>query len=57
MHQLFREAPILEFVKTQKPWWAGHMIRMDEHRQPKRAFNTCMQGKIPTRKLSNTVKT
>jgi len=46
-YQLFKEAPISEFVRLQRLRWAGHVVRLPDNRLPKRALNSRMQGRRP----------
>lgn len=47
LYQIFREAPLTEFIRLQRLQWAGHVSRMEDKRLPKRTLDSRMHGKRP----------
>ena len=39
LYNLYREPNIVEDIKIRRPEWAGHTIRMEEERIPKKVLN------------------
>ncbi|GFU31869.1 uncharacterized protein TNCV_1111301 [Trichonephila clavipes] len=39
LYQSYKESDIVNFIKMQRIKWAGHVVRMDEDRTTKKAFN------------------
>ncbi|KAI4463710.1 hypothetical protein MML48_4g00012645 [Holotrichia oblita] len=44
IYQQFKEPPILQFVKLQRLRWAGHVVRIEEHRMERRVLEANVTG-------------
>ena len=44
MYQIYKEIPVSKFIRIQRLRWAGHVMRMDDGRNPKRALLGTWEG-------------
>jgi hypothetical protein len=47
LYSLYKESNIVEDIKIRRLGWAGHIIRMEEERIPKRGLNGNFRTKRP----------
>jgi hypothetical protein len=52
LYSLYKEPHIVEDIKIRRLEWAGHIIRMEEERIPKKL----LKGKLPYQKTSGKTK-
>lgn len=45
LYQLYKNLPMIDFIRLQRLYWVGHVIKMDEQRTPRRILMGEMEGK------------
>ena len=47
LYQIYKEIPVSKFIRIQRLRWAGHVMRMEDGRNPKRALLGIWEGTRP----------
>jgi hypothetical protein len=44
IYKMYEDVPLSTYIRLKKLMWAGHVVRMDEHRIPKNVLGSCFGG-------------
>jgi hypothetical protein len=65
LYKMYKDVPLSVYIHLKKIMWAGHIVRMEQHRIPKKVLGSCfgeegqwgdheIDGKIPYRGMQPT---
>jgi hypothetical protein len=53
LYKMYKDVPLSVYISLKKLMWAGHVVRMEQHRIPKKVLRSCFGGGRPVRRPRN----
>jgi hypothetical protein len=50
---MYKDVALSAYIRLQRLMWAGHVVRMEQHRIPKKVLGSCFGGGRPVRRPRN----
>jgi hypothetical protein len=53
IYKMYEEVAPSTHIRIERLMWAGHVVRMEQHRIPKKVLGSCFGRRRPVRRLRN----
>jgi hypothetical protein len=50
IYKMYKDVALSTYIRLQRLMWAGQIVRMEQHRIPKKVLGSCFEGGRPVRR-------